>query len=674
MANNRINRYIGALTLGMVLTTVPSCTDTWDDHYNVDESTLGATATLWETIKDNPEYSRFADIVRHSKYFKDDTHPVAGYTYEDVLNGGQVNTVWVPDNSALTEAEYQKWMQFLESDNPLDAYNVQQQFLGNHIALWRHRISEPGIDTVRMINGKNLIFDKGNRTLGGISLGDYNIPTTNGIMHVIKGVAPFYYNFYEYLKFYKKETIFGSYVVSRDTTRFYESASVEGLPDENGNPTYVDSVYRTSNRMFDSRNYLPNEGSEKWQMAEKSFGARINVEDSAFVMLIPTDVAWSAVKSKYESAYVYGTKYVDRAKGDLNENNVYADNLDADSLKKMSLEMDMVAPLVFNVNKQPKREGETKLWTLEDFKKYKGETGTDDSRKNYLLNTYGDTLRNIVDPVGTIEWDRTSLFQGEPIEMSNGLAYEVDELNFPSQYFTPDVEVEIEYYGNFYRSNSDYNYSKYDIGKSSGYFSLSNSTYKDFTDIYGQVSRNNIYYLQQRSDVSGPRVEIKLQGNNPNAYVPSAQVMSGRYDIQLVTVPYWYLDLSVGFADDYYIIDTLVTYNDQTQMNDTTIERTLDKEFIQMVANNTKYKFKTQITYNNGTKETTSKAVEKTTDGLKVDTITIAENFEFPNSYKNLRYCYPTLYIEASAKSTDIKKGFVYDLIIDKVILKRRND
>jgi hypothetical protein len=394
MANNRINRYIGALALGMVLTTVPSCTDTWDDHYNVDESTLGATATLWETIKDNPEYSRFADIVRHSKYFKDDTHPVAGYTYEDVLNGGQVNTVWVPDNSALTEAEYQKWMQFLESDNPLDAYNVQQQFLGNHIALWRHRISEPGIDTVRMINGKNLIFDKGNRTLGGISLGDYNIPTTNGIMHVIKGVAPFYYNFYEYLKFYKKETIFGSYVVSRDTTRFYESASVEGLPDENGNPTYVDSVYRTSNRMFDSKNYLPNEGSEKWQMAEKSFGARINVEDSAFVMLIPTDVAWSAVKSKYESAYVYGTKYVDRAKGDLNENNVYADNLDADSLKKMSLEMDMVAPLVFNVNKQPKREGETKLWTLEDFKKYKGETGTDDSRKNYLLNTYGDTLRN----------------------------------------------------------------------------------------------------------------------------------------------------------------------------------------------------------------------------------------------------------------------------------------
>ena len=166
MANNRINRYIGAIALGAVLTAVPGCTDTWDDHYNSNESVSGTTLTLWDMIKDNPNYSKFANIVKNAKYYKDNTHPVSTYTYADILNGGQVNTVWVPDNTVLTDAEYAKWMEMLGEGNADGegmgnaGYNVQQQFLGNHIALWRHNISEPGIDTVKMINGKNLVFDK----------------------------------------------------------------------------------------------------------------------------------------------------------------------------------------------------------------------------------------------------------------------------------------------------------------------------------------------------------------------------------------------------------------------------------------------------------------------------------------------------------------------------------
>lgn len=131
MANNRIRKYIGAIALGAVLVAVPSCTDTWDDHYTSDPAS-GATGTLWDKIKDNPSYSRFADIVRNAKYYKDDTHPVPTYTYEDILSGGQVNTIWVPDNDALTEEEYQKWMTMLgesradEGGNSNAAYNVQQ--------------------------------------------------------------------------------------------------------------------------------------------------------------------------------------------------------------------------------------------------------------------------------------------------------------------------------------------------------------------------------------------------------------------------------------------------------------------------------------------------------------------------------------------------------------------
>ena len=679
MANNRINRYIGAIAISTVLMAIPSCTDTWDDHYNSNESVSGTTQTLWDVISspDNPEFSRFADIVRHAKYYKDNTHPVSTYTYADILKGGQVNTVWVPDNSVLSEEEYQKWMQMLgesraDGDNNTNSgYDVQQQFLGNHIALWRHNISEPGVDTVKMINGKNLEFDKTNRTFAGIPLGKINIPTVNGVMHVLKGIAPFRYNFYEYLKYPapgESRTIFGEYVVGKDTTYFSAGSSIEGLPDENGNPTYVDSVYHTSNRLFETTHYLPEEGREKWQMVEKGFGARINNEDSLFVMILPTNQAWVSAYTKLEPSHVYATTYDDKSKGDLNTS-ASIKGLDPDSLQKMSIEMDIVSPLVFVLRKQPKRGG-SEMWTVDLFKQYRGDGGNPNSPDEYLLNTFGDTLRNVGD------WDKTSLFHANmPIEMSNGLAYEVDFWNFPREYYTPDVEVEVENQGVFYNTES----TKFKIGSGSKRYSFSNEAYKDIADVYGHVSNGNFYHLDAPGPTSGPKVEIKLSGNNPNAYVPNAQVMSGKYDIQIVVVPHWYMDIANAseINDDFYVqkIDTIVNPEDITDTTFVSIPTgELNEHYIDSLANVYKYKIKATLSYNNNTakdKTQASKVIDY--NGLKVDTLTVLEDFEFPYSYKNMRFTYPTLYIEGSTGKNDAKNGFVYDLVIDKIILKRKN-
>ena len=649
---------------------VPGCTDTWDDHYDSSESVAGTTRTLWDMIKDNPNYSKFANIVQHAKYYKDNTHPVSTYTYADILDGGQVNTVWVPDNTVLTDAEYAKWMEMLaesrtEGEGVNNAgFNVQQQFIGNHIALWRHNISEPGVDTVKMINGKNLVFDKTNRTFADIPLGEYNIPTANGVMHILKGIAPFRYNFYEYLKFKEPQTIFGKYVVSKDTTYFDSGSSIEGLPDENGNPTYVDSVYFTSNRLFGRSRYLPREGAEKCQMEEKCFGhdAYLNNEDSIYVMVMPTDAAWSAAYQRLSEAYNYATTYDDKSKGDLNTTATIK-GLDPDSLKKMSLEMDLIAPLVFNIHKQPKRGEE--MWTLEMFKTFKGDGGKPNSPDEYLLNTFGDTLRNVG------QWDKTSLFDGEPVEMSNGLAYEVNSWNFPKEYYTPDVEVEIENVGIFYNTES----TKYKVGVGSRRYSFSNEVYSDVTDIYGKVSNGNFYHLDAPGPTAAPKVEIKLRGNNPNAYVPNAQVMSGKYDIQLVVVPRWYIDIVTAseIEDRFFKKDTIVSEFDET---DTTFVPTteIDTNYVKNLASINKFKFRTQISYNNdAAKDKTSSWVTSTSDGLKVDTITIAEDFEFPYSYKNMRFTYPTLILEGYTGKNDAKNGFVYDLVLDKVILRRKN-
>jgi len=669
MANNRINKYIGAIVLGTALSAVSGCTDSWDDHYDGDGSASETTASLWDMIKDNPEYSRFADIVRKARYYKDNTHPVSNYSYEDILNGGQINTLWVPDNNALTQEEYQKWMQMLESGDMTDGYNVQHQFLGNHIALWRHNISEPGVDTVKMINGKNLYFDKSNMTFEKVPLAEYNIPTANGVMHVLKGVAPFRYNLYEYLKFGKPQYKVSQYVVGQDTTYFSANNSIEGLPDENGNPTYVDSVYLTSNMLFETRYYAR---EEQWQMAKEGFGARINKEDSAFVMLIPTDAAWDEAYAKLAASHKYASVYDDKYQNDGSEGSAITQKINVDSLTKMSIEMDLISPLVFNVHKQPKGIGEP-LWTLEKFQKEKELLDDKTNSKKYMLNTFNDTLRAIGD------WKPSDLFNVEPVEMSNGLAYEVSSWNFPSQFYTPDVEVEIESNGMFYNVGKQSANTGTAWGSNSKKYSFSNLTFKEITDVHGHVSNNNFFYLQKQSASKGPFVEIKLFGNSPTAYVPDAQVMSGKYDIQIVFVPYWYRDLAMeGKIEDYfYKFEETEIVNPEDESDVTTVRTKIgiDEEAIAQIASTGKYYFSAYVSYANGTSEKKKVSLAKnlTYNGLNVDTITVKENFEFPYSYKNMRYSYPTLILESTTTDKKTKEGYVFDIVIDKIILKRKD-
>ncbi|GEM_PF-998653 len=682
MANNRLNKYIGAIALGAALTAVTGCTDTWDEHYDGDVSVSGTSKTLWNYIEENwDKYSRFGTIAKNAKYYKDNTHPVPTYTYADILNGGQVNTLWIPDNDALSEAEYQKWLAMCQSDKVEDGYNVQQQFLGNHIALFRHNITVAATDTVKMINGKNLIFDRkeGTGSLQEIPLSadknENNIALLNGVIHNLKGIAPFRYNFYEQLKFAEPRTKFGDYVVSRDTTYFSTGRSIEGLPDENGNPTYVDSVYFTSNRLFAGRTYLPEEGYEKWQMAEKCFGAALNAEDSVFIMLMPTDQAWDAMYNKLQSAYKYANTYEDKSKGDLGTKTPIK-GLDADSLQRMSIGMDIIAPLVFNIHKQPKKSDNT-MWKVEEFIETKGE-GVD-----YLLNTYGDTLRNIGN------WKTTDLFNAEPVQMSNGYAYMVNSLEFPDEYLTPDVEVEIESGSNFF--NTSGNGTQYKVGSNAKRWTFSNSNFKDISSLYGTVSNNNFYHTPSKDANSSPKFEIKLQGNSPTAYVPNAQVMSGKYDIQIVVVPRWYIDIaSLGaIPSNFYMKDTIpyYYYDENGVMVPDTMYRPIpgkiDTTYVKELASRNKYKFNVSITYNKDGSEKSRESLAKNIvyEGLKVDTITVKEGFEFPTSYKNMRFSYPVLFIEGSPSKTDINPKvtpdnpnpprFVYDLVIDKIILKR---
>ena len=516
-----------------------------------------------------------------------------------------------------------------------------------------------------MINGKNMVFDKTDTTkctIQGVAINKKNIAAYNGTLHTIKGTTPFLFNFYEYLKFSPSLPLMSAYVVSKDTTEFYKDASIEGLPDKDGNPSYVDSVYRTTNILFDRDSYLPKSGYETWDMPQECFFARINQEDSAFIMVLPTDEAWTKAKQKLAHLYKYPDKYEDKEKGNLGTS-VIRNIADPDSLSNMSLNMDLTTPLVFNVNLQPKVGSQ--LWTLEDFIANKGATA------EYLLNTYKDTLRT------TDTWDKTSIFNGNLVKMSNGYAYEATEWAFPRELYNPDIEVEIDNWGDFYYTT---NTSYFKVGSDAKTISFNNSLFSEIADQFGHVSRNNFFYLAAPGPSTVPHVEIPLKGNLPSTSPivtrgETAEVMSGKYDVYVVCVPYWYSLISNkgAIGDDFRIIDE---ETGEYVVDEETGKPLLNQHYIDSISGVTKQSFTGQLRYNNnaanGKDITSKKSSVIEYDGTKVDTLLVFEDFEFPYSYKNLTYSYPTLILEGATKSASAKKGFIYHLYIDRVILKSK--
>ena len=84
---------------------------------------------------------------------------------------------------------------------------------------------------------------------------------------------------------------------------------------------------------------------------------------------------------------------------------------------------------------------------------------------------------------------------------------------------------------------------------------------------------------------------------------------------------------------------------------------------------------KLQVIYDNGTKAGgKSKSIKIDWDARKVDTVLVIPDMEFPYSYQNLEHSYPVMSIVSDASNTDVKKGYIRELCIDRVILKSKED
>ena len=231
------------------------------------------------------------------------------------------------------------------------------------------------------------------------------------------------------------------------------------------------------------------------------------------------------------------------------------------------------------------------------------------------------------------------------------------ELSIPRELYNPDIEVEIGSDVFYYKSNT---VSYYRVGAGTKAIAFDNDAFSFITNKYGRVSSNDFFYLENPGPSSPPRVEIKLLGNIPSASnvtgmeLPT-QVMSGKYDIMVVMVPYWYKNIAEDEAADASF------YN---------------QAYVDSASACNKMCFTGVIRYNNNTingkDATTKKSDIIEYDGSRVDTLMVFEDFEFPYSYKDLSYSYPTLILDVATRSVMAKQGFLYSLCIDRVIMRSK--
>ena len=282
MKRNHI--YKTVLGIAMAALTLTSCSDEWDNHYNATaQGTLNGT--LWEAIQRDPNLSNFASVV-------------SACGYDKSLGGNQVFTVFAPTNNNFSAEEAQRLIQSYNAEKGKmddDDITTVKEFVQNHIALYNYSVSSTSNDSIVLMNGKyaKLTHD----AIDGIKFLTSNQHYGNGVLFTLENKVQFFSNLFEYLR---KDTDLDSLRSFFYNSMFYRQ---EFQPDKSvaggivdGKTIYLDSVFLQQNDLF-----------------EKEFlDAKLNVEDSTYLMVAPTNRVWKELVEEYGNYFNYDNNVQDR--------------------------------------------------------------------------------------------------------------------------------------------------------------------------------------------------------------------------------------------------------------------------------------------------------------------------------------------------------------------------
>lgn len=245
--------------IGLGALALAGCSDEWDDHYGPEGA--AASQTLMQLIEADGQCSRFAEAVK-------------AYGLDTLLASDQSFTVWAPTDEAMASFT-------------TDGSDVEH-FLQNHINRYVYNASDladTSLVRIKMLNGKFQDYSRstGGYAFAGTAVAGASVAATNGLLHHIAGVAPFYLNLYEQIKSGAGRTdSLAAYIGGFDENTFDKSGSTATGKNELGQLTY-DSVFVYNNDWMNRYGDL-------------------NLEDSIYTVVVPSDAAWRegyAEVSKY---------------------------------------------------------------------------------------------------------------------------------------------------------------------------------------------------------------------------------------------------------------------------------------------------------------------------------------------------------------------------------------
>ncbi len=498
MNNSYKNWFKGGLLSAIAVMGMVACTD---DHYDIVVTGETEGKTLWENIQANESLSDFAAVLSQTSYLKSDMdYPtdVAKMTYADYLNAPQSLTVWAPVNGSFDLeaklAELQGIKELYATDRKAATkaeYIFASQFLGQHIARFNHE-SQGDDKEVRMLNAKYVVYDAAARTFDGISFveGSAAMPSSNGTLHLLSEASQYAYNIFDYLaadpKFSQVYAVLSD--PEFDITSFDPDDSTKGAMNNDGKMEYVDSVYSNYNTLLNQAN------------------AEIKNEDSIYVAVIPTDVAYEAALNEakklfnYKSSYSYNWSNI---QGDWGFTGTEALKFTAeqiDSLATLNAQKLLFSSMYFTPSIMGETVSATDSASIIDYCLFNDSVITTNFKTIYNKNKGGKNPLFL----GANEADVT------PIKASNGYIFAVDAFNMDAAYshierreLTPSILAQTNAYYEFVSLGSYRNDSIADR------FEVKNFT----------------------------RVEVLATGKNMDFTISLPSLKSGSYKVSAVLVP-----------------------------------------------------------------------------------------------------------------------------------------
>lgn len=579
----------GSLALAAVLLALVSCTD---DHFTID-SEVSSRTTIWENLSGTSELSEYADILSRV-YFSSSKGTTTSQTYADLLSGDQTFTVWAPANGTF---DYEAWDKLLGYGVVDSTYRVEVELIRNHMTRFAHVVSGTDSTLLDLFNAKTAMFNCATGTLDGVAITTANIVSTNGMLHVLNGTVEYLPNIYEYLG-YNGLGIdsLANFILGWETTEFDEDASTQG-PTVDGSITWVDSITYLSNSYL--QGYYLN--------------ASLDSEDSTYVMIMPTNAAWTEAYERIAPYYTYMSEYIQTITSTSSDGTETSETVtttfdeeELDSITRFRISDVISRNLVFNTTEQ----------TGLSWPQYSVEGACDS-----LVSTYGQSF---LDPYSA------RLFAGaEPVELSNGYAYVVDSWNYRAEdAWVYELEYEAE------RNYITYSYCTPSSEKISyDYTYIPDSNYMDVTK--DTTITETVLRLSPTRSTANNDVTLRL-----------ANTLSGKYDIYAVMA--YNVDV-----DRPYQLRFFINYHEGTTSKTT----------------------RTRLQTSAGEANFVSKAPHVDENGQFHfnDSILIAEDFELPVCYYGLDDAYVALEIQSYMTSTQ-RTTYTNELLIDKVVLVPKTD